>query len=91
MASIRRIGIDDVSERALVLLDADSAADVPTHIVAGSKHFVSLIAWDASAADAADVARLARILLDAGCVYFCCWGSSCERVHDLIDACRQLP
>jgi hypothetical protein len=25
------------------------------------------------------------MLLDAGCVYFCCWGPGCERVHDIID------
>ena len=54
-------------------------------VVTGSKYFVSFIAWDSRIESAAEVARLARMLLDAGCVYFCCWGPGCERLHDVID------
>jgi hypothetical protein len=84
-ATFARIGIDDVSERALLLLDADSSADLPAKIVVGSKYFVSLLALDARAVETSDIAHVARVLLDAGCVYFCCWGPGCERVHDIID------
>jgi hypothetical protein len=84
-STFARIGIDDVSERALLLLDAETSAHLPVQIVVGSKYFVSLLAWDARAVETSDIAHVARILLDAGCVYFCCWGPGCERVHDIID------
>ena len=84
-ANFTRIGIDDVSKRVLLLLDADTAADVPVQMLVGSKYFVSLLAWDTRAVETSDIARVARVLLDAGCVYFCCWGPGCERVHDIID------
>ena len=73
-STFARIGVDDVSERALLLLDADASADLPVRIVVGSKYFVSLLAWDARAVATSDIAHVARVLLDAGCVYFCCWG-----------------
>jgi hypothetical protein len=84
-STFARIGVDDVSERALLLLDADSSAGLPVQFVVGSKYFVSLLAWDSRAVATADIAHVARVLLDAGCVYFCCWGPGCERVHDIID------
>jgi hypothetical protein len=84
-STFSRIGVDDVSERALLLLDADTSADLPVQIVVGSKYFVALLAWDVRAVETAEIAHVARILLDAGCVYFCCWGPGCERVHDIID------
>jgi hypothetical protein len=83
-STFARVGVDDVSERALLLLASDASADLPA-FVTGSKHFVSLLAWDARFVATADIARVARTLLDAGCVYFCCWGPGCERVHDIID------
>lgn len=80
-----RIGFDNVSERALFLLTADNSADIAAQIELGSQHFVALLAWDAEAVDPHEIGRVARILLDSGCVYFCCWGPGCERVHDIID------
>ena len=84
-ATPMRIGLDDVSERALFLLQARSPVDVPVQIEAGSRYFVALVAWDARGVEASAIANVARRLLDAGCVYFCCWGPDCERVHDIID------
>jgi hypothetical protein len=84
-ATFTRIGTDEISKRALLLLHADTPAEMPVQFVAGSKHFVSLLAWDTRAVEAADIAHVARVLLNAGCVYFCCWGPGCERVHDIID------
>jgi hypothetical protein len=84
-ASLVRIGYDDVNERSLLLLHAVSTADLPGAIVVGAKYFTSLVACDARMMTTGEVAALARVLLDAGCVYFCCWGPDCERVHDIID------
>jgi hypothetical protein len=84
--SLKQIGFDDAGERTLFLLSAANPADLSGMSVAtGSKYFVAFVAWDARAQSGGDVARLARMLLDAGCVYFCCWGPGCERVHDIID------
>jgi hypothetical protein len=84
--SLERVGFDEVRDRALFVLSAEDPADLSDmSIVTGSRYFVSLIAWDSRERSAAEIARLARMLLDAGCVYFCCWGPGCERVHDIVD------
>ena len=85
MTSLRRIGFDDVNERALFLMEAADAAALPSHFVVGSDYFVALVVTDATKIDTSAISRVARILLKAGCVYFCCWGPDCERVHDIID------
>jgi hypothetical protein len=84
-ASLTSIGIDDVSDRALMLLEAKRPADIPAEIVVGSRYFVSLMVCDASNTPPEEIAACARALLKAGCVYFCCWGPNCERVHDIVD------
>ncbi len=84
-AILTRIGVDLASNRTLALLRAGAAGDFPTHVDVGSKYFVALLAWDAAEVPTADIAHVAKILLDAGCVYFCCWGVGCERVHDIVD------
>jgi hypothetical protein len=84
-ASLRRVGTDATADRQLLLLEADSATDLSTQLHVGSKYFVAVIACDATTVPANDIASMARRLLDAGCVYFCCWGNECERVHDVID------
>jgi hypothetical protein len=48
-------------------------------------YFACLLAWDATTASDEEVMALARRLLRAGCVYVCCWGPGCERVHDSFD------
>ena len=47
--------------------------------------FVCFVAWDAKGAEVSEIDLLANRLLDAGAIYFCCWGPDCERVHDVID------
>jgi len=84
-ATLERIGVDDVSERALFLLQANNWNEIPAGIVVGSPYFVSLLVCDATAVPSDELARCARSLLKAGCVYFCCWGAGCERVHDIVD------
>ncbi len=84
-ASLIRIGIDDISERTLMLLTSSTLDAMPADIVVGSRYFVSLIVCDADAIPSEENAKCAQALLRAGCVYFCCWGPGCERVHDIVD------
>jgi hypothetical protein len=84
-ATLTRIGMDTANRRTLALLRAREAADLPAHLDVGSPYFVALLAWDAAEVTTDDIAHVAKRLLDAGCVYFCCWGVGCERVHDIVD------
>jgi hypothetical protein len=83
--SLERVGIDNVSERALLLLTSASPDGIPAEVVVGSRYFVALVVCDATVMPHENIARCARSLLKAGCVYFCCWGPGCERVHDIVD------
>jgi hypothetical protein len=85
MADLTFIGRDDVSERELFVIDALRSADVISTLSPPSQHFACLLAWDSTAATDQDVVALARHLLTTGCVYICCWGPGCERVHDTFD------
>ena len=58
---------------------------MPDSISMPSRHFVAFLAADASGIGADMLADLSRKLLRAGCVYFCAWGTDCERVHDAFD------
>jgi hypothetical protein len=83
---ISRAGFQDEGAHVLYLLSAESSSLVLlTPIETGTKHFSCFVAWDARFASTQDISSLARHLLDMGCVYFCCWGPDCERVHDIID------
>lgn len=50
-----------------------------------TQHFLCLLAADFTLAKDSEIAGLAEALLDLGASYFVCWGSGCERAHDLID------
>jgi len=81
-----RITTPDRETRALFLLSAatpEEALAVKGHL--DRNRFVALIAWDAQTASVGEISVLAEAMLGAGCVYFCCWGPDCERVHDVID------
>ena len=82
---MERIGHDATLGRDLYLVDAPAAEAVPAGLSLSSPRFVCLIAWDARAATAEEIALLARRLLAAGAVYICAWGPDCERVHDICD------
>ena len=84
---LSRVGLDDDGDRALFLVAADQSDDLPENAMSpDSRFFVSLIAWDSQTQSTFELARVARMLLNAGCVYFCCWGPGCERMHDVVDA-----
>ncbi len=84
MATLEHLGREETSERNLLLIDADRADDIPLELP-DTDRFVCLLAWDASGEGDDTVRDLARRLLEAGCVYVCCWGPDCSRVHDLFD------
>lgn len=78
------IGRDEDSGRDLFLLQVSS----PGALVSFEKprgHFACLLAWDASGVSSEAVSRVARYILDSGCVFLCAWGPDCERVHDIFD------
>lgn len=81
---IEKCAFDDVTNRQLFALELTVPNKLPPFDL-GSPHFGSLIAWDASGISVEDVSALVDPLIKAGCVYFCCWGADCERVHDIID------
>lgn len=57
---------------------------LPDRFVVGSPHFVLLLAADFESSSV-DLDALSQRILGAGCVYFCAWGSGCERMHDFVD------
>lgn len=50
-----------------------------------SAYSTLLIAADYSLISDSDFIDLAYHLIDSGVVYFCAWGTECERAHDLFD------
>ena len=84
---IEKCTYDDQSERQLYMLDLAGPDDLPTEIALESPHFACVLCWDATDITSKGVAEVVQPLIAAGCVYFCCWGPDCERVHDVIDEC----
>jgi hypothetical protein len=66
-------------------METARAAEVPAVLPLPCPYFACLLVWDATAVPEAEVDALARRLLQAGCVYVCCWGADCSRVHDRFD------
>lgn len=85
MAEVVRVGFGGTCNRELFVIEAGGPEDVPALLSLPGPHFACLVAWDAAAVRDEEVSALARRLLRAGCVYVCCWGPGCERVHDLFD------
>jgi len=88
---LERVGVDGTSGREVFAAGVgrpDDASEVVARDLPLSGCFVALIACDAEACSEAELVGLAHRLLEAGCVYFCCWGPGCERVHDVIDHVR---
>ncbi len=80
------IGRDEITGRSLFVLEAAEPSDIPASVSFPSAYFVCLLAWDARQASDSDIRTVADRLIRAGCVYVCCWGPDCERVHDLFDS-----
>jgi hypothetical protein len=85
MDSLCRVEPHRFEGRELFMLSAGCPEDIPGTLGLPSPYFVCLIAWDATGASDEAVRSVAEKLVGAGCVYACCWGPDCERVHDMID------
>lgn len=85
MPQTERLSDGAFSGRYLYLLDLATANDLPDIVNVSATHFVCFLAWDSEDRSVETISRVAGILLDAGCIYFCSWGRGCERVHDIID------
>jgi len=79
-----RVAFDPCTERELFVLEVPDAGNLPTFCLPSAR-FVCLIIWDADKASDQNLAQVANWLLSHGAVYVCCWGESCERVHDAVD------
>lgn len=77
--------MSSLRHRERYLIEAERPEDVPMALALPGRYFVCLLALDASDVPDATIERLARRLFAAGCVYICCWGAACSRVHDLFD------
>jgi hypothetical protein len=82
---LRRLGTAPRSGWPVFSLGTPDPDSIPTTLQLPSEKFVCLLAWNASHASVDAIAKVAEKLLNLGCVYFCCWGRDCERVHDIID------
>jgi hypothetical protein len=85
MAELDRVGTETISGWELYVVEAGRPDDVPSARPLSSRFFVALIACDATSVSDDELIALVRKLGRAGCVYVCCWGPDCERVHDIFD------
>ncbi len=85
MAEVVRVGRGGVCGRDLFVIEVAGPDDVSAVLQLPGPYFACLLACDATAVPTTKVLALARRLLQAGCVYVCCWGPGCERVHDVLD------
>ncbi len=85
MSTLVHLGRENPDERELHLISAPTLESLPALFQLAGKHFVAFLAVDASAIGTNVISKFAKDLLQSGCVYFCAWGSDCERVHDIFD------
>jgi len=85
MTQVEHLGRDDVTERDLFMIELDRIDDLPDDLQLPSRYFACFLAWDASGVSHDVIGAVAQKLVRQGAVYFCTWGSDCERVHDIID------
>ena len=85
--TFQELGRDPVTGRQLygMALSSLESNDVPSLVSCGHRHFVALLALDASHLSVDTLSRFLTVLLESGAVYVCAWGSDCERVHDITD------
>ena len=85
MARVERIADGGAEGRELLIVQLDSLDDELPRLTLSGRYFAALVACDASTIATEEIASFAERLLDAGCVYVCCWEPDCERVHDIFD------
>lgn len=90
---LEKLGTERASGRDIYLF-APPDADEIARLTPPSTHFICVLMWDPDDATPGAIAPIAAHLIDAGAVYFCTWGRSCEDVHDGIDRIaweREMP
>jgi hypothetical protein len=85
MTGIHHLGRSVGCGREFDSLSLPDFRSMPDPIAMPSRHFVALLAADATGVSVEVLREFSRKLLRAGCVYFCAWGADCERVHDIFD------
>ena len=73
------------TQRKLILHHVKSLTELPGSLSPDGRYFVAMLVCDARILTTNAIATAARKLIDDGCVYICCWGHDCERVHDIFD------
>jgi hypothetical protein len=78
-------GVDPATQRELYVVFVDSVNHLAKALEPLHGPLTCLVVWDAGGESTNTIGVLAQALLEAGAVYVCCWGTNCERVHDIID------
>ncbi len=69
----------------------DDYISIPDSLGKTSQYLCVLLAMDARTIKDDALEHLSALLLQHGVVYFCAWGSDCERMHDCFDSQRLEP
>ena len=83
--SLRHLGTSPDSGWDVYFLGVQTPVALPSALSVPSEHFVCLLSWNAQRVPVETISAVAERLLGLGCVYICCRGRDCERVHDVID------
>lgn len=78
------LGVDPATGRELSYVRLATAADLQREHLP-PRPFACLLAWHVDTATNAELARIARLLRDAGCGYVCAHGRGSSRVDDAVD------
>lgn len=85
MTTLRHVGRSQATGLEVYTLSLAGPAAVPQSIFMPSPKFTCLLAWNAAGLSVDVISQVLEKLLQLGCVYLCCWGQDCERVHDIAD------
>jgi hypothetical protein len=67
--------------RKVLTLFVESLDAFPEHLAVPGPYFTCLFVWDAESLSEEALEKVANILLDAGLVYLCAWGTLSGAVH----------
>lgn len=84
-SKLQRVGRYEPRERELFVLEAARLNDVEPQLSLPCPYFACLLVMDGRNVSDDDLFDLATRLFKAGCVYICCCGPDCSRVHDCFD------
>jgi hypothetical protein len=85
MSIAQKLGHSEFGPRDLYALDLRHYRIPPDAFKEIQGHFIACLAMDGTEAKDEEIKAIAADLIQAGCVYICCWGPDSERVNDLIN------